>query len=68
MKGILQMKLITKLLIITLLALSFFMTEPKSTIQSHTGYTVASDEDLTYEQIDIENTHKTRSIDIIRLM
>ena len=68
MKGILQMKLTTKLLIITLLALSFFMTEPKNIIRSNTCFTVASEEDTNYEQINNDNTCKTRSIDTIRLM
>lgn len=68
MKGILQMKLTTKLLIITLLALSFFMTEPKNIIQSNTCFTVASEENPNYEQTDYNNTYKTRSIDTIRLM
>ena len=67
-KGILQMKLTTKLLIIALLALSFFMTEPKNIPQTDTCFTVAEEENTNYEQINRDETQKIRSIDTIRLM
>ena len=62
------MKLTTKLLIVTILTLSFFMTEPKNILQTNTCFTVASEENPNYEQINKDNTQKTYSIDTIRLM
>ena len=62
------MKLTSKLLIITLLALSISTSEPKNIIQTDTCFTVASEEDTNYEQINNDNTHKPRSLDTITLM
>lgn len=62
------MKITTKLLIIALLALSFFMVEPKNILQTDTCFTVASEENTNYEQINKDDTRKTRSIDTTRVM
>lgn len=62
------MKLTTKLLIVTLLALSFFVVESKNIIQTNTCFTVASEENPNYEQINKDDTRKTRSIDTTRVM
>ena len=62
------MKLTTKLLIITLLALSFFMTEPKNILQTDTGFTVAEEENINYEQINKDKPCKPRSLDSTTLM
>ncbi len=62
------MKLTTKLLIVTLLALSFFVVESKNIIQTNTCFTVASEENLNYEQINKDDPRKTRSIDTTRVM
>lgn len=64
------MKLATKLLIITLLALSFFMTETKNILQTDTCFTVAEEENANYEQINKNNTpsSRPRSLDTFTIM
>lgn len=44
------MKLTRKLLIIGLIALPFFLTEPKNIIHTDTNFTIVSDNDTDYEQ------------------
>lgn len=61
------MKLTTKLLIITLLSLSFFMAEPKNIIETNTNFTVAIEEDTEYER-DFDKIIYPHSIDIITTM
>lgn len=61
------MKFTTKLLIITLLTLSFFMAEPKNITQTDTNFTVAK-ENTGYEQISGDKpTARPRSINIFKL-
>lgn len=62
------MKLTTKLFIITLLALSFFMAESKNITQADTGFTVAEEENTNYEQINKDTPYKPRSLDSTILM
>lgn len=62
------MKLTTKLLIITLLTMSFFMTEPKKTIQTNTFFTVTSKENSDYEQLDKDDIYKPRHLDTITIV
>lgn len=64
------MKLTTKLLLITLLALSFFMAEPKNITQTDTCFTVAEEENTNYEQInkDIIPSFRPRSLDTFTIM
>lgn len=63
------MKLTTKLLIITFIALSFFMTKPKNIIQTDTCFTVAIEENTNYEQINKANpSPRPRSINTTILM
>lgn len=62
------MKLTTKLLIITLLALSFFMTETKNITQTGTGFTIAEEENTNYEQINKDKPFKPHSLDSTILM
>lgn len=59
---------IKKLLIITLLALSFFMSEPKNIKQANTGFTIASDTDSDYEETTNTNGPKPYSLRTTKLM
>ncbi len=63
------MKLTTKLLFITLLALSFSTSDPKNIIPTDTCITVASEENPNYEQINKDNTPSSpRSLDTFTIM
>lgn len=62
------MKLTTKLLIIALLALSFFLAEPKNITQADTSFTVAEEENTNYEQINQNDPSKPRFLETTTLM
>lgn len=62
------MKITTKLLIIALLALSFFMVEPKNIIQTNSCFTVAGEKDSDYSIETNKNEPRPYSLRTTKLM
>jgi len=61
------MKLSRKLLIISLIALPFFLTESKNITKTSTTITIASERNSSYED-DIYKGLRPRSINYLRVM
>ena len=62
------MKLTTKLLIISLITLSFFMPEQKNIIQTNTSFVVASDTEVDYEEKTDTGISRPYSLQTTKLM